>query len=103
MLKSIISVADFWMGQYVVTQAQWQAIMGPKAVSLRKNAQLQLQIQDSAHRGCSEDQRIILFEHGTTNNSESDHRQFHQPSEQEGPRLPHSCRTGRTSSLRRCW
>ena len=29
------SVPAFWMGKYVVTQAQWKAVMGPKAITLQ--------------------------------------------------------------------
>ncbi|MGC1218988.1 MAG: SUMF1/EgtB/PvdO family nonheme iron enzyme [Phormidesmis sp.] len=28
-----VSLSEFWIGQYVVTQAQWKAIMGPKVIN----------------------------------------------------------------------
>ena len=28
-----VTVPEFWIGQYVVTQAQWKAVMGPKTIS----------------------------------------------------------------------
>ena len=33
-----VTLPEFWMGQYVVTQAQWKAVMGPKVIKLQKTS-----------------------------------------------------------------
>ena len=33
-----VTLPEFWMGQYVVTQAQWKAVMGPKVIKSQKTS-----------------------------------------------------------------